>query len=194
MNRLSSVSKKSGAVQSSTGQPLPINASTSNSFGVKVAEDRLGNVFAVGTDQFGNPDQECFSADKRYKDSPAILSFAGHWCGDNSGTVSVNTAKNFFLNPSPATGITVVGSLSKLGGSDSNDTDAGAISWDANGNLLWKQRFSSIPVGSVSSWNGAAPAETGSIVLAGSGTDGNTACGATTACGTAVIGKWLLPQ
>jgi hypothetical protein len=176
-----------------TGQPLPVQANTSNMFGTKVAEDSLGFVFVVGTDWNPNS-QECFLAEKRYKDSGLILPFVSQWCGDNSGTVSVNVARSFFLNPSPAMGVTVVGSLSKLGGTDPNDTDGGAISWDENGALLWKKRWSSLPVGSVSSWDGSAPAETGRIVLVGSGTDGNTACGSTTACGTAVIGKWLLPQ
>jgi hypothetical protein len=184
-----------------TGEPLD-KSHTTNLFGAKVAEDSLGFVFVVGTNEFGNPNQLCFMAHKRYKDSPDILSFAGQWCGDNSGTVSVNIARSFFLNPSPAMGVTVVGSLSKLGGTigwpaaatDPSLSDGGAISWNENGALLWKKRWSSLPVGSVSSWDGSAPAETGSIVLVGSGTDGNTACGSTTACGTAVIGKWLLPQ
>jgi hypothetical protein len=179
--------------RSLTGEPLD-NISTTNMFWTTVAEDFLGFVFVVGTTEFGNPDQECFWGNKSYKDNPAFLPFAPQWCGDNSGTVSVNVARSFFLNPSPAMGVTVVGSLSKLGGTDPNDTDGGAISWNENGALLWKKRWSSIPVGSVSSWDGSAPAETGSIVLVGSGTDGNTACGSTTACGTAVIGKWLLPQ
>jgi len=174
-----------------TGQLGSINGNMSNSFGAKVAEDSVGNVFVVGTDQFGNPDQECFFADKHDSTSDDIVVFAPHWCGDNSGTVSVNIARNFFLNP--VSGITVVGSLSKLGGTDRNSTDAGAISWDVNGNLLWKNRWSSIPIGSVSSWNGAAPAETGSIVLAGSGSDNRTDC-QSLFCGTAVTGMWLLPQ
>jgi hypothetical protein len=175
-----------------TGEPLD-KSHTTNLFWTKVAEDSLGFVFVVGTDWNPNS-QECFLAEKSYKDSPLTLPFASQWCGDNSGTVSVNIARSFFLNPSPAMGVTVVGSLSKLGGTDPNDTDGGAISWNENGALLWKKRWSSLPVGSVSSWDGSAPAETGSIVLVGSGTDGNTACGSTTACGTAVIGKWLLPQ
>jgi hypothetical protein len=176
-----------------TGQWLPVQANTSNMFWTKVAEDSLGFVFVVGTDEFGNPNQLCFDVDKSYKDNPAFLPFASQWCGDNSGTVSVNVARSFFLNPSPAMGVTVVGSLSKLGGTDPNDTDGGAISWNENGALLWKKRWSSIPVGSVSSWDGASPAETGSIVLVGSGTDGRTDC-QSLSCGTAVIGKWLLPQ
>jgi hypothetical protein len=180
-------------IWSLTGEPLD-NIHTTNLFWTTVAEDSLGFVFVVGTNEFGNPNQECFDVDKSYKDNPAILPFVSQWCGDNSGTVSVNIARSFFLNPSPAMGVTVVGSLSKFGSTDPNDTDGGAISWNENGALLWKKRWSSIPIGSVSSWNGSAPAETGSIVLVGSGTDGNTTCGSTTACGTAVIGKWLLPQ
>jgi hypothetical protein len=173
-----------------TGQPLPVQANTTNLFWTKVAEDSLGFVFVVGTDWNPNS-QECFLAEKRYKDSFLILPFASQWCGDNSGTVSVNIARSFFLNPGSAGGVTVVGSLSKLGGTDPNDTDGGAISWDENGALFWKERFSSLPIGSVSSWDGAAPAETGRIVLVGSGTDGT--CSSTTPC-KAVVGKWLLPQ
>ncbi|MBU6500324.1 MAG: hypothetical protein KGJ89_00645 [Patescibacteria group bacterium] len=116
------------------------------------------------------------------------------WDGDNAATSFTNLNNGSFINN--GTDIVVVGSLSGL--INNQVSNGGAISWASDGNgasggaVLWKQRFDSLPLGIVSSWNSGSKSDAGGIALVGTGTDGNNACGSAN-CGTAVIGRWLLP-
>lgn len=158
-----------------------ISVVASPSYDALPIEDPSGNLFIAMTNPIP-PSEKHFNLERNDQFASTIWSRA--WDGDNP--VGVNLPHGVFYNQ---TGFVVLGSLSQIGAADITQTDGGAISWDVNGNLLWKQRFTSVPGGIVNSWNGGAPAANGSIYLVGSGTDGNTACGALTACGTAVSGK-----
>lgn len=158
-----------------TGQVLVHPSITSNSTQMKVIEDGRNNIiFTVGTLQmdYGDPNRKNFLVDYNSQDG-GLLRFRA-WHGDNSGPVSVNLGKGTFLS---SAGIVVVGSLSQIGNPDPNQTDGGAVSWDADGNLLWKRRFTSVSGGTVFSWSAGAVDSQGKVILVGAGSDGRTGCG-----------------
>jgi hypothetical protein len=125
--------------------------------GVLPIYDVGGNLYVVSTVINSPTDEKMFPA----RVDPLTLSalYSRYWNGGNPGPVSANVVMGVFQNP--AGGIVVVGSLSKLGGSDPAVTDGGYWQLDFSNcsigmqdcGTIAQKRTSVVTGGSVSAWN-----------------------------------------
>lgn len=109
--------------------------------------------------------------------NPSLIHGPTDWDGDNQGSVSFNTFKDFVLNPKEV-GVVMVGSLSKLGGSNPGLTNGG-VCYISRGDAIptppsikWQRRFDVLPNGAViESINGVVLDQDLYIIIAGNGGD-----------------------
>lgn len=146
---------------------------------VRVSEESLytyANIILTRNKRYSSLKQDIsFGEYTNFTLIPSLAFGPIDWNGDNQGTVSFNTFKDFALNPQEI-GSVIVGSLSKLGDSNPGLTDGGvayifrSITPGALPIIKWQKRFDVLPGGAViESINGVALDQNLYIIIAGNG-------------------------
>jgi Putative Ig domain len=138
------------------GQVVLAGPSVGSDVGVFPIYDMEGNLY-LASDIVDSPTNKRMFVMR--VDAGLSIVYSRAWNGGNTGSVSVNVVTGVFQNPTG--GITVVGPLSQLGGSDPSKTDGGYWQLDFTNcsigmrdcGTIAQKRTSVVSGGTVSAWN-----------------------------------------